>query len=93
VTSTWYPPTTYEPAAGTGQLLVNPPFAAMTPPRFKRDLIETGGTIRQTPPAFYINDRGGCIGRFWWVNTIPFPGGEWSIELFPIWGCSQWYRP
>ena len=23
----WYPPTTYEPAAGTGQLLVNPPFS------------------------------------------------------------------
>ena len=28
---------TYEPAAGTGQLLVNPPFAAMPDP----DLIET----------------------------------------------------
>jgi hypothetical protein len=28
--STWYPPTTYDPAAGTGQLLCNPPFAAMT---------------------------------------------------------------
>jgi hypothetical protein len=37
VTSTWYPPTTYDPAAGTGQLLCNPPFAAMTDP----DLIET----------------------------------------------------
>ena len=35
--STWYPPTTYEPACGTGQLLVNPPFDAMTDP----DLIET----------------------------------------------------
>jgi hypothetical protein len=31
----WYPPTTYEPAAGTGVLLVNPPFDAMT------DRIET----------------------------------------------------
>lgn len=29
--------TTYDPAAGTGQLLCNPPFAAMT----DRDLIET----------------------------------------------------
>jgi len=37
MTSTWYPPTTYEPAAGTGQLLCNPPFAAMTDP----DLLET----------------------------------------------------
>lgn len=37
MTSTWYPPTTYDPAAGTGQLLCNPPFAAMTDP----DLIET----------------------------------------------------
>jgi len=37
VTTSWYPPTTYEPAAGTGQLLVNPPFDAMTDP----DLIET----------------------------------------------------
>jgi len=27
---TWYPPTTYEPAAGTGLLLVNPPFVAST---------------------------------------------------------------
>ena len=36
MTTTWYPPTTYEPTAGTGQLLVNPPFAAMTDP----DLIE-----------------------------------------------------
>ncbi len=34
---TWYPPTTYEPAAGTGLLLVNPPFAAMP----DQDLIET----------------------------------------------------
>ena len=37
MTSTWYPPATYDPAAGTGQLLCNPPFAAMTDP----DLIET----------------------------------------------------
>jgi hypothetical protein len=28
--STWYSPTTYDPAAGTGQLLVNPPFVVMT---------------------------------------------------------------
>jgi hypothetical protein len=35
--STWYPPTTYDHAAGTGQLLCNPPFAAMP----DRDLIET----------------------------------------------------
>jgi len=27
MTGIWYPPTTYEPAAGTGVLLVNPPFA------------------------------------------------------------------
>ena len=32
--TTWYPPTTYNPAAGTGQLLCNPPFAATTPPMF-----------------------------------------------------------
>jgi hypothetical protein len=37
VTNTWYPPTTYDPAAGTGQLLCNPPFAAMS----DLDLIET----------------------------------------------------
>ena len=37
MTTTWYPPTTYEPAAGTGQLLCNPPFAAMP----DQDLIET----------------------------------------------------
>jgi len=29
MTGTWYPPTTYEPAAGTGQLLANPPFTVM----------------------------------------------------------------
>jgi len=27
MTSIWYPPTTYEPAAGSGQFLCNPPFA------------------------------------------------------------------
>ncbi len=37
MTSTWYPPITYDPAAGTGQLLCNPPFAAMP----DQDLIET----------------------------------------------------
>lgn len=37
MTCPWYPPATYEPAAGTGQLLVNPPFAPMPGP----DLIET----------------------------------------------------
>ena len=37
MSGTWYPPTTYEPAAGTGQLLVNPPFAMSD----HQDLIET----------------------------------------------------
>ena len=37
MTCPWYPPATYEPAAGTGQLLANPPFAPMPDP----DLIET----------------------------------------------------
>jgi len=45
------------------------------------------------PPTFQITDKGGCIGRFWWVNTIPYPGGEWFRELFPMWGTSHWYRP
>ena len=37
MSGTWYPPTTYEPTAGTGQLLVNPPFAMSD----HQDLIET----------------------------------------------------
>jgi len=35
MTTTWYPPAAYDPAAGTGQLLCNPPFA------MSDDLIET----------------------------------------------------
>lgn len=50
MTGIWYPPTTYEPAAGTGLLLCNPPFAAMT------DRIET--TCRTA--ADLIANR--CIG-------------------------------
>ena len=30
MTTTWYPPTTYDPAAGTGQLFANPPLATTT---------------------------------------------------------------
>jgi hypothetical protein len=37
MTGTFYPPTTYEPAAGTGQLLCNPPFAMSD----HQDLIDT----------------------------------------------------
>jgi len=46
----------------------------------------------QDPPTFMINDKSGCIGRFYWMNTIQFPGGEWFPELFPIWGFVQWFK-
>jgi hypothetical protein len=52
------------------------------------------GSVNSThPPTFQITDKGGCIGRFWWVNTIPYTGQEWWPELFPFWGTSHWYRP
>jgi membrane protein DedA with SNARE-associated domain len=50
------------------------------------------GAMNTHPPTFLITDQCGCIGRFWWVNTIPYPGGEWFRELFPFWGTSHWYR-
>jgi hypothetical protein len=34
MTCPWYPPATYKPAAGTGQLLVSPPFSTTTSPMF-----------------------------------------------------------
>ena len=43
-------------------------------------------------PAFYINDHFGCIGRFWWVNTMQQPSQAWNPMLFPIWGAVRWFR-
>jgi hypothetical protein len=54
---------------------------------------EEEGGVTTHPPTFQITDKGGCIGRFWWVNTIPYTGGGWWPELFPFWGTSHWYRP
>jgi hypothetical protein len=46
------------------------------------------------PPTFFVSDTGGCIGRFWWVNTIQRPP-EWvaCAYPFPLWGTSHWYGP
>ena len=43
-------------------------------------------------PIFCINDHFGCIGRFWWVNTIQQPSQAWNPMLFPIWGAARWFR-
>ena len=51
-----------------------------------------GEEERMTPPAFYINDHFGCIGHFWWVNTIQQPSQAWNPMLFPIWGAARWFR-
>jgi hypothetical protein len=51
------------------------------------------GRLRERPPAFYINDRGGCIGRFLWINTTQKLHPQWSDLLFPLWGSSHWFRP
>jgi hypothetical protein len=55
--------------------------------------LEATGAGNKRPPTFYINDRGGCIGRFWWSNTIQRPSPEWADWLFPLWGTSHWFRP
>ncbi len=59
--------------------------------RLKPCLEATGARISQRPPAFYINDRGGCIGRFWWLNTVQKLEPNWSEILFPLWGSSHWH--
>jgi hypothetical protein len=41
------------------------------------------------PLTFFVSDTGGCIGRFWWVNTVQRPA-EWvaCAYPFPLWGTS-----
>lgn len=93
--SNWYPPTTYEPAAGTGQLLLNPPFAMHEQKcgncRYARGLapcdhVRLGGngvelSCRRHAPA------------------VQFDPGEWSGSLrptamwpvvYPAYWCGEW---
>lgn len=45
------------------------------------------------PPAFFINDLGGCIGRWWWMNTVQPPTCWLNTSYpFPLWGSNHWYR-
>ena len=46
MTGTFYPPTTYDPAAGTGQLLCNPPFTPMTSPFKPGDYVLMRNRVR-----------------------------------------------
>ena len=50
-------------------------------------------TKSEHPPIFFISSDFGCIGRFWWSNTIQRPNawicGPWP---FPLWGTVHWYN-
>jgi hypothetical protein len=69
--------TWYPPSAGTGGfVLANPPFSQMK--------------SSQKTPAFFINDRFGCIGRFRWFNTIQQPRYPYPT-VTPLWGAIHWW--
>lgn len=44
------------------------------------------------PPTFMVSDKAGCIGRFWWINTVQRPPDWFAHWPFPVWGLSRWYR-
>jgi hypothetical protein len=85
--STWYPPTTYDPAAGTGQLLVNPPFSAMTSnPSTSRIKITARGWPWQQVGGHWSSAADKTKGqRYGWnpfvVKGAGRFGGWWAFKL------------
>jgi len=79
---TWYPPTTYEPAAGSGQFLSNPPFA----------LAPTNRMIIRIRPLLELRQQHSdqaLLDYLTLVTLPPTPGVVPTQELRDQWRCSQ----
>ncbi len=83
----WYPPTTYEPAAGTGVLLVNPPFATMTsnPSTSRIKITARGWPWQQVADHWSSAADGTKDQRYGWnpfvVKGAGRYGGWWAFKL------------